>query len=100
LGTYSTDAATPESIFSYALDRATKTITPSGSFVVGKDPSYLAIAPDGAHGVAVDENAGGLVFFTVSTSSDADVTLTATHSTPAVGEFPCHVLYSDDGKAT
>jgi len=94
LGTYTTDEAS-QGIYLGQLDRVTGGLAPLTLAATARNPSFLALSPDGRFLYAVvEENVGQLAAFRV----EADYKLAPLNTVPTGGAHPCHVAADATGK--
>ncbi len=98
VGTY-TDSGS-EGIYRFGLDATTGKLHSNGLAVLSENPSYLALAKDGKHLLAVREmldeknqSMGYVELFNVDTSGN----LFSVNKVSSGGAHPCHVAVNDDG---
>ncbi len=100
IGTYSPD--TEEGIHCYRLNRETGELTKVAATTGVKNPSFLALHPNGKFVYAVSEIAdfsggrtGGVVAFAFDAGTGK---LTRLNAQPSGGDGPCHVVVDRTGK--
>lgn len=99
LGTNTT--STSRGIYRFFLDNSTGQVTPLELAAQVKNPTFLALSPDGRRLYAVSEisdfqghKAGGVCGFSIDTTTG---NLTLLNQQPSGGQGPCHVSVSPDG---
>src|SRR5215468_1015678 len=102
IGTYTENGSKSKGIYAYRYDAATQEITPMGLAAETKNPSWVALHPNGRFLYAVNEvqnyngpNSGGVSAFAIDRATGK---LTFLNEVSSHGADPCYVSVDKTGK--